>query len=179
MKWKAARPVACGDAQAVRIMSQAGPRKQAATSKSLLGALCANGMQAVAVTAIQSAVRISRTHPDRFLAADSMPGLWSRCLLERGVQVVPKIVDVFAADAQAQEPGGHVTLSWELPAPLDGAFDAAQAGGGHDDLHGVAEAVGCGSVGDLEGQHCLVADHLRGGGAVPGVAGEDRGSARG
>jgi hypothetical protein len=74
-------------------------------------------------------------------------------VLERGVQVVPEVVDVFAADAQAQEPGGHVFLSGELAAPLDGAFDAAQAGGVDDDVQGVAEAVGCGGVGDLEGQY--------------------------
>ena len=79
---------------------------------------------------------------------------------------------MFAADAQAQEPGGYVTLSWELAAPLDGAFDAAQAGGGHDDLHGVAEAVSGRGVGDLEGQHCPEAGHLRGGCAVAGVAGK-------
>ena len=35
----------------------------------------------------------------------------SRCLSERGVEVVPEVVDVFAADAQAQEPGGDVFLS--------------------------------------------------------------------
>lgn len=79
---------------------------------------------------------------------------------------------MFAADAQAQQPGGHVTLSWELAAPLDGAFDAAQAGGADDDLHGVAEAVSGEGVGYLEGQHCPEAGHLRGGGAVSGVAGK-------
>jgi len=93
-------------------------------------------------------------------------------MLESRVQVVPEVVDVFAADAQAQEPGGHVALSGELAAPLDGAFDAAQAGGADDDLHGVAEAVSCGGVGDFEGQHCPEAGHLRGGDAVSGVAGK-------
>jgi hypothetical protein len=72
-------------------------------------------------------------------------------LAERGVQVVPEVVNVFAADAQAQESRGHVFLSWELAAPLDGAFDAAEAGGVHDDVHGVAEEVSGGGVGDLEG----------------------------
>ena len=79
---------------------------------------------------------------------------------------------MLAADAQAQEPGGHMTLSWELAAPLDGAFDAAQAGGADDDLHGVAEAVSGEGVGHLEGQHCPEAGHLRGGCAVSGVAGK-------
>ena len=79
---------------------------------------------------------------------------------------------MFAADAQAQEPGGDVFLSWELAAPLDGAFDAAQTGGVDDDVHGVAEAVSCGGAGDLEGQHCPEPGHLRGGGAVSGVAGK-------
>ncbi|MGO9727225.1 MAG: hypothetical protein ACLPN6_18085 [Streptosporangiaceae bacterium] len=41
-----------------------------------------------------------------------------------------------------------------------------------DDVHGVAEPVGCGGIGDLEGQHCAEPGHLRGGGAVPGVAGK-------
>jgi hypothetical protein len=49
-------------------------------------------------------------------------------LSERGVEVVPKVVDVFAADAEAQKPGGDVFLAGELAAPLDGAFHAAQAG---------------------------------------------------
>src|SRR5207302_8781765 len=61
----------------------------------------------------------------------------SRCWSERGVEVVPEVVDVFAADAQAQQPGRHVFLAGEPAAPLDGAFDAAQAGGVDDDLHGV------------------------------------------
>src|SRR5207248_9302561 len=54
------------------------------------------------------------------------PGWWflglvarSRCVLQRGVEVVPEVVDVFAADAQAQEPGGDVFLAGELAAPLD------------------------------------------------------------
>ena len=64
-----------------------------------------------------------------------------RCLGERGVQVVPEVVNVFAADTQAQESHGHVFLSGELAASLDGAFDAAEAGGVDDDVHGVAEAV--------------------------------------
>jgi len=93
-------------------------------------------------------------------------------LVQRGVQVVPEVIDVFAADAQAQEPGGQMPLSGELAAPLDGGFDAAQAGGADDDLHGVAEAVSCGGVGHLEGQHCPEAGHLRGGCAVSGVAGK-------
>ena len=71
-----------------------------------------------------------------------------------------------------RSPGGHVALSGELAAPLDGAFDAAQAGGVDDDVHGVAEPVGGGGVGDLEGQHGAEAGHLRGGGAVSGVAGK-------
>ena len=79
---------------------------------------------------------------------------------------------MFAADAQAEEPGRYVTLSWELAAPLDGAFDAAQAGGADDDPQGVAQAVGGGGVGYLEGQHCPEAGHLRGGCAVAGVAGK-------
>jgi hypothetical protein len=79
---------------------------------------------------------------------------------------------VFAADAEAQQPGGHVFLPGELAAPLDGAFDAAQAGGVDDDAQVVAEPVGGGGVGDLEGQHGAEAGHLRGGGAVPGVAGK-------
>src|SRR5206468_8212654 len=93
----------------------------------------------------------------------------SRCLPERGVQVVPEVVDVLAADAQAQEPGGYVFLSGELAAPFDGAFDAAQAGGVDDEVQGVAEAVRGGGVGDLEGQYGAEAGHLRGGGAVSGV----------
>jgi hypothetical protein len=36
----------------------------------------------------------------------------------------------------------------------------------------VAEPVGGGGVGDLEGQHGAEAGHLRGGGAVSGVAGK-------
>ena len=101
------------------------------------------------------------------------PPLWASVrLFERRVQVVPEVVDMFAADAQAQEPGGHMTLSGELAAPLDGGFDAAQTGGADDDLHGVAEAVSCGGVGHLEGEHCPEAGHLRGGCAVSGVAGE-------
>ena len=79
---------------------------------------------------------------------------------------------MFAADAEAQEPGGYVFLSGEFAAPLDGAFDAAQAGGVDDDVQGVAEPVSGGGVGDLEGQHCPEARHLRGGGAVSGVAGK-------
>jgi hypothetical protein len=79
---------------------------------------------------------------------------------------------VFAADAQAQQPGRHVFLAGELAAPLDGAFDAAQAGGVDDDMYGVAEPVGGGGVGDLEGQHGAEAGHLRGGGLVSGVAGQ-------
>jgi hypothetical protein len=72
---------------------------------------------------------------------------------------------VFAADAQAQEPGRHVHvfLSGEFAAPLDGAFDAAQAGGVDDDVQGAAEPVGGGGVGDFEGQHGAEAGHLRGG----------------
>ena len=81
---------------------------------------------------------------------------------------------MFAPDAEAQEPGGHVALSGELASPLDGAFDAAQAGGVDDDAQVVAEPVGGGSVGDLEGQHGTEAGHLRGGGAVSGVAGKAR-----
>jgi hypothetical protein len=69
-------------------------------------------------------------------------------VLERRVQIIPEVVDMFAADAQAQEPGGYVFLSGELAAPLDGAFDAAQAGGVDDDVHGVAEAVGSGGAAD-------------------------------
>src|SRR5450755_780261 len=86
--------------------------------------------------------------------------LRSRCLSERRVQVIPEIVNMFAADAQAQQPGRHLTLSWELAAPLDGAFDAAQTGGADDDVHGVAEAVSCAGVGHLEGQYCSEAGHL-------------------
>src|SRR6185437_8651257 len=97
-----------------------------------------------------------------------------RCLLECRAQVVPEVVDVFAADAEAQEPGGDVALSGELAAPLDGALDAAQAGGVDDDAQVIAEPVGGGSVGDLEGQHGAEAGHLRGGGAVSGVAGKAR-----
>src|SRR5215469_2296634 len=59
------------------------------------------------------------------------------CSFERGVQVVPEVVDMFAADAQAQEPGGQVALSGEFAAPFDGGFDAAQAGGVDDKLYGV------------------------------------------
>ena len=36
---------------------------------------------------------------------------------------------MFAADAQAQEPGGHVALSGELAAPFDGGFAATSLGG--------------------------------------------------
>src|SRR5215469_15709886 len=104
--------------------------------------------------------------------ARSMASIRSRCLFDRRVQVVPEVVDVFAADAQAQEPGGHVALSGELAASFDGAFHAPQAGGVNDDVHGVAEAVGCGGVGDLEGEHGAEAGHLGGGGAVSGVAGK-------
>ena len=93
-------------------------------------------------------------------------------MLECGVEVVPEVVDVFAADAEAQESGRDVFLSGELAAPFDGAFDAAQAGGVDDDVQGVAEPVGGGGVGDLEGQHGSEAGHLRGGPAVPGVAGK-------
>ena len=63
-------------------------------------------------------------------------------------------------------------LSGELAAPLDGAFDAAEAGGVDDDVHAIAEAVSGGGVGDLEGQHGAEAGHLRGGGEVSGVAGK-------
>src|SRR6266700_1660589 len=90
--------------------------------------------------------------------------LQSGCWSERGVEGVPEVVDVFAADAQAQQPGRHVFLAGELAAPLDGAFDAAQAGGVDDDMYGVAEPVGGGGVGDLEGQYGAEAGHLRGGG---------------
>jgi hypothetical protein len=41
-----------------------------------------------------------------------------------------------------------------------------------DDVQGVAEPVGGGGVGDLEGEHGAEAGHLRGGGAVSGVAGQ-------
>jgi hypothetical protein len=64
-----------------------------------------------------------------------------------------------------------MALPWELAAPLDGGFDAAQAGGADDDVQGVAEAVGREGVGHLEGQHGPEAGHLRGGCAVAGVAG--------
>jgi len=79
---------------------------------------------------------------------------------------------VFAADAEAQEPWGHVCLSWEFAAPFYGGFDAAQAGGVDDDVEGIAEAVSGGGVGYFEGQHGAEAGHLRSGGAVPGMAGE-------
>jgi hypothetical protein len=39
-------------------------------------------------------------------------------------------------------------------------------------LHGLAEAVSCAGVGDLEGQYCPKAGHLRGGRAASGVAGQ-------
>ena len=48
---------------------------------------------------------------------------------------------MFAAHAEAQEPGGYVALPWELAAPLDGALDATEAGGVDDDVQGVAETV--------------------------------------
>src|SRR5262249_26501036 len=75
-------------------------------------------------------------------------------------------------DAQAQQPGWEVFLSGELAASFDGGFDAAQAGGMGDDVQVVAGAVRGGGVGDLEGQHGAEAGHLRGGGAVSGVAGQ-------
>src|ERR1700730_14562720 len=96
----------------------------------------------------------------------------SRCLSEGGVEVVPEVVNVFAADAEAQESGGYVFLFGKLAAPLDGALDAAQAGGVDNDVQGVAEPVGGADVGALEGQHGTEAGHLRGGGAVSGVAGQ-------
>src|SRR5580692_4519481 len=106
------------------------------------------------------------------MPSSPQPAIWPLGLPERAVQVVPEVVDVFAADAEAQQPGGDVFLAGELAAPLDGAFDAAQAGGVDDDVQGVAEPVGGAGVGDLEGQHGAEAGHLRGGGVVSGVAGE-------
>ena len=79
---------------------------------------------------------------------------------------------MLAADAQAQQPGGDVALSWELAAPLDGAFDAAEAGGADDDVQRVEQAVSCAGIGHFEGQHCPEAGHLRGGCAVPGIGGK-------
>src|SRR5580692_7107256 len=106
------------------------------------------------------------------MPSSPQPAIWPLGLPERAVQVVPEVVDVFAADAEAQQPGGDVFLPGEFAAPLDGAFNAAQAGGVDDDVQGVAEPVGGGGVGDLEGQHGAEAGHLRGGGAVSGVAGQ-------
>jgi hypothetical protein len=67
-------------------------------------------------------------------------------LSERRVQVVPEVVDVLAAGAEAQQPGGDVFLPGELAAPLDGAFHAAQAGG-VDDVRPRRGGVWCDDAG--------------------------------
>src|ERR1700750_2231319 len=120
--------------------------------------------------------REARSAYEAVIAADGRSAVRVRSPVPRSAgecraQVVPEVVDVFAADAEAQEPRGHVALSGELAAPLDGAFDAAQAGGVDDDAQVVAEPVGGEGVGDLEGQDAAEAGHLRGGDAVSGVAG--------
>ena len=61
---------------------------------------------------------------------------------EGGVEVVPEVVDVLDADAHAQQAGIDVGVAGVLLAALDRRLDPAEAGGGHEQAHGVAHGVG-------------------------------------
>jgi len=43
-----------------------------------------------------------------------------RCLLERAVEVVPDVFDVFDADAEPQQSGGEVLLAGDSGSSFDG-----------------------------------------------------------
>src|ERR1041384_2645774 len=62
-------------------------------------------------------------------------------------QVIPEVLDVLAAHAQAQEAGRQVLLAGHLRAALDRAFHATQAGGRPYHADRVADGVVCGRIG--------------------------------
>jgi hypothetical protein len=76
-------------------------------------------------------------------------------LLERRVQVVPEVVDVFAADAEAQEAGGYVfgpAPEWKLDASTMGVLSGpsgcvAQAAGADDRCFRVQAGGRCRLIG--------------------------------
>src|SRR5689334_4780195 len=89
-------------------------------------------------------------------------------------KVIPQVFDVLASDAEAQEPGREMFLPGQLGPALDGAFYAAEAGGGPDEADGVAYGVGCRRVGQLEAEHGAESVHLRGCAVVSGMIGQAR-----
>src|SRR3954463_14098608 len=111
-----------------------------------------------------SSSTVLRVRPGRLKGADAPSGPQSRpasglrsrpARLERLFEVVPEIVDVLAADADAQEVlGDDLALGGVAGASLERALDSTEAGGVREDPHRVDERVGTlRSAARTEGEH--------------------------